>query len=229
MRVVRAREGARSASSVAAARIAELLSAAIDQRGRATFAVSGGATPEPMFGSLANLAVPWPRVDIFQVDERVVEYGDPARNWSMTERALIRPTGAHGHPMTISAQGSAETQALLRASDEATLKRHVGDPPAFDVVHLGLGADGHTASWAPGRVPELSDSLIEHVENFNGHERLTLAPRVINSARAVIWLVLGEPKRQMVERLLTGDPSIPAGAVNTDRSEVFTDLVVRGC
>lgn len=195
----------------AAARVARRLRDAARRRGAATLAVSGGGTAPPMFDALAALDVPWHLVDVWQVDERVAPDGDDARNagqlTGLAARARVRPM-----PVT-----STDLRAAARRY-AASL------PERFDVVHLGLGSDGHTASWPPGR-PEIADSdrAVELVEMFNGWPRMTLTRRVVNAARARVVLTTGASKRPMVERWLLDDRSLPISSVRRSQTWVILD------
>lgn len=213
------------AADAAARHIAGALIEAIDARGMASLALSGGSSPVPMLGFLASQQLEWSRVHVFQVDERIVPAGDEARNWTMLRALLVDEVGAVGHAMSVQPGLAAHAAALVRSSDASVMSRLAGAPPVLDVVHLGLGTDGHTASWPPGR--EIDDGVgLTEVAAFNGHDRVTLTPAVVNRARSIVWFVPGESKRHMLERLVGGDLTIPAGLVSRHQAELFTDVRV---
>jgi 6-phosphogluconolactonase len=200
---------------------------AVATRGRFAFAVSGGTTPWQMLRALANEDVPWQAVEVFQVDERVAPSGDKDRNLthlceSLLSHAPLRPEQIH--PMLVEAAdlyaGAAEYARKLISL--------AGSPPVLDLVHLGLGADGHTASLVPGDpVLEVQDADVAITGIYQGRQRMTLTYPVINRARKVLWLATGESKREMLLRLLAGDPSIPAGRVNAEHAIVMADEAAR--
>jgi 6-phosphogluconolactonase len=211
------------AAQQAAAMIAADLGAAIRERGRASVAFSGGTTPWTMLRALAGLDVAWERVDVFQVDERVAPAGDADRNATHIESTLISrvpiaPTRWHPIPVE-------EPDPTGAARNyERTLRALAGD--TLDVVHLGLGPDGHTASLVPGD-PVLgeTDRLVAATGPYQDHRRVTLTYPALNAARRIVWLTAGAGKGDMVRRLVAGDPTIPAGRVLQDRAVVVCDEV----
>lgn len=177
-----------------------------------TFAVSGGRTPGAMFGLLGGLA--WDRVGIWQVDERVAPEGDPDRNLTGLLDALPRAARGRVRPMPV-------TDPDL---EEAAERYATGLPPAFDLIHLGLGDDGHTASLVPGDpVLEVDDRDVALTGEYRGRRRMTLTYRVLEAAGLVLWLVAGEDKAPAMSGLLGADPSIPAGRVRAPRQLVVAD------
>lgn len=212
------------AAGVAARRIGALLTAAVSERGRASVAFSGGRSPWVMMGELFTLDVPWERVDILQVDERVAPDGDPLRNWTRIAPLLAssRARAARAHPMRV-ADGVEAAVADYREVIEAL------DGP-IDVVHLGLGDDGHTASLAPDdRVLDVTDAPVASTGRpFNGTERVTLTYPAIDAARHAVWLVTGAEKAAMAARMERGDPSIPAGRVHTASQVIVLDRAAAG-
>ena len=185
---------------------------AIEARGRFAFAVSGGRTPWEMFRELAAEDVDWRRVGIWQVDERVAPDGDPDRN--LTELADILPGAAHLDPMPV-------TDPDLDAAAE----RYAASlPDGFDLIHLGMGDDGHTASLVPGDpVLEVTDRDVALTAEYRGRRRMTLTYPVLDRARGVLWLIAGEDKAATLPRLLAGDRSIPAGRVAATDQLVVAD------
>jgi 6-phosphogluconolactonase len=201
---------------------AELVAAcartSVEERGRFTFAVSGGRTPWAMFAELATAEVPWESVAIYQVDERIAPDGDPDRNLTHL-RAALGAAPAEVHPMPVE-QADAEAAA---AAYGAAL------PRVFDLVHLGLGPDGHTASLVPDDpVLEVDDRPVAVTRPYQGHRRMTLTYPALARAEQLMWLVTGDDKREALGRLLTGDRSIPAGRVRAPRSVVFADAAAIG-
>ncbi len=171
--------------------------------GQFTFAVSGGTTPWAMFAELAHHDLPWASVRIYQVDERVAADGDPDRNLTHLRRSLGR-LPAVVLPMPVTAP-DLDSAAAAYASQL---------PGRFDLVHLGLGADGHMASLVPGDpVLEVADRLVAVTRPYQGHRRMTLTYPALARAEELLWLVSGADKHQALTRLLASDPSIPAGRV----------------
>jgi 6-phosphogluconolactonase len=202
-----------SLAGAAAAFLADRARAAVAAAGTFRFAVSGGRTPWEMFAELSAEDVPWPEVVIYQVDERVAPPGDPERNLGHLREALgsapaeVRPMPVEGADLAAAAAGYG-----------ASL------PSSFDVVHLGLGPDGHTASLVPGDpVLEVTDRLVALTGLYQGHRRMTLTYPGLARARQLLWLVSGDDKREALSRLLDGDRSIPAGRVEAEASLVMAD------
>jgi 6-phosphogluconolactonase len=199
-----------------ARRAAEVVAAAardaVEARGRFTFGVSGGRSPWEMFRELAAEDVAWDRVGIWQVDERVAPDGDPDRN--LTGLASIIPAEADVHPMPV-------TDADLGRAAE----RYAASlPAAFDLIHLGMGDDGHTASLVPGDpVLEVADRDVALTGEYRGRRRMTFTYPVLDRPRSVLWLIAGEDKATMLPLLLAGDPSIPAGRVAAADQLVVAD------
>jgi 6-phosphogluconolactonase len=205
-------EGALAAR--AAAWVASLARSTVASHGSFRLAVSGGRTPWAMFAALTGSEdVPWQSVDVFQVDERVAPDGDDARNLTHLRAALS------GVPATVHAM--AVNQPDLAAAASA----YAGElPDRFDLVHLGLGPDGHTASLVPGDpVLEVTDRLVGVTRPYQGHPRMTLTYPALARADQLLWLVSGTEKRDALAKLLAGDPSIPAGRVAFTRSTVMAD------
>lgn len=192
--------------------LAQRVRDAVAERGTAAIAVSGGATAPPLFEALASHDLPWEQLSVWQVDERVVPDGDPERN---AEQLEVLPTSLHAvHRMPV-------TDDDL---DGAARRYAAGLPERFDVVHLGLGDDGHTASWPPGDGAVVSSRRpVEAIGEFNGHRRMTLTPDVVNHARARLMLTVGASKADMVARWLSGDRSIPVSHVRRSGTVVFVD------
>jgi 6-phosphogluconolactonase len=210
-----------------ARRAAEIIAAeahaAVAARGSFTLAVSGGRTPWQMLRTLAVEDVPWSAVHIFQVDERVAPAGHADRNLMHIEESLLArvqlPAGRM-HAMPV--EHSDLDEAAARYAD--TLGAVVGSPPVLDVVHLGLGPDGHTASLVPGDpVLEVTDKYVVPTMIYQKRRRMTLTFPALDSARRILWIVTGADKVEMLERLRDGDPSIPAGRVRQEQAVVLAD------
>jgi 6-phosphogluconolactonase len=200
----------------------------VTARGRCALAISGGATPWRAFGALAAEDVPWDRVHLFQVDERVAPSGDPARNYLRLKEALIDRIpipAANVHPMPVEEEDLDEGARRY----EAILRQIAGTPPVLDLVQLGLGEDGHTASLFPGDATlEIVDSDVAVSGLHSGRRRMTLTFPAIDRARWILWLVTGAGKVAALARLRAGDRSIPAGRVLRSRAVLLADMATQG-
>ena len=212
----------------AAAFIAEQARAAVQLRGRFTLAVSGGRTPWQMLRELAREDVPWPHTHLFQVDERVAPAEDAARNLTHIRDNLLAAAplcAANVHAMPVEA-GDLDAAAQRYA---ATLQDIAGTPAVIDLVHLGLGGDGHTASLVPGdAVLEVGDADVALTAPYQGHRRMTLTYPLLNRARRILWLATGSVKRDMVARLRAADASIPAGRIEQAHALLLCDRAALG-
>ncbi len=217
-------ESAGAVANRAAQVIAAFAREAIEARGTFLCAVSGGRTPWAMLRALAAEPIPWLAVRVFQADERVAPAGHPDRNLthlkeSLLEHAPLRPDQILAMPV------EAEDLGQAAAEYAQTLQRECGSPPVLDLVHLGLGADGHTASLVPGDpVLDVSGQDVAATGPYQGRRRITLTYPAINRARQVLWVVTGAEKVEMLDRLLHGDPGIPAGRIKCEHSLVLADL-----
>jgi len=203
--------------------IADAAREAVAARGKFAFAVSGGRTPWRMLSALAALPMPWQETHLFQVDERVAPHGDPDRNLThIGESLLARVTlgAGHLHAMPVEAPDLAAGAARYALELEAV----AGKPPMLDLIHLGLGPDGHTASLVPNDpVLEVTGAAVALTAPYQGHPRMTLTFPVLDRARSVLWVVTGAEKGPMLSRLIKGDPRIPAGRVNGERAVIIAD------
>jgi len=212
----------------AAAIIAADARAAVTARGRFVMAVSGGHTPWLMLRALVTEDLPWPGVRVVQVDERVAPLGDPDRNLthlheSLLNHALLVPEQIHAMPV------ESPDLEMAAARYASTLRQIAGSPPMLDLVHLGLGPDGHTASLVPGDpVLNVKDADVAITGTYQGRRRMTLTYPIINRSRRLLWVVTGSEKEQMLKRLLDGDESIPAGRVRRERALVIADKAAAG-
>jgi len=199
------------AAARAAHEIAVRLAAAVDERGRAALAVSGGSTGPALLGALAAADLRWDVIGVWQVDERVAPDGDPARNANQ----LAGVPGTH-HLMPVTADDLAAAAAQYAA----------GLPDRFDVVHLGMGPDGHTASWPPDDPVIDSSKPVDLSQPYQDHVRMTLTPPVVNAATARIALITGADKAPAVARWLQGDGAgLPIARVSPDDTIVVLDAV----
>ncbi len=210
-----------AASRYAAEAVAAAGQEAVEARGEFDLALSGGKTPWAMIGLLGEMeGMPWEDAHLFQVDERVAPPGDDARNLthlvqmlSIDHQAALRPMPVTSRDLELSA---------------AEYEVHV--PERLDLVHLGLGPDGHAASLVPGdSVLEVDDRRVAMTgAPYQGHLRMTLTYPALTAARQILWLVLGEAGREPLAKLLAGDRSIPAGRVENDNMLVVCDEAAAG-
>jgi 6-phosphogluconolactonase len=213
-----------AAARAAAALIAADARAAVAARGRFIAAFSGGHTPRLMLRALADEDIPWACVHIVQVDERVAPAADPDRNLTglrqcLLEHAPLHPAQVYAMPV------EAPDLEAAAAAYAATLSSIAGSPPVLDVVHLGLGADGHTASLVPGdSALYVADDDVALTGIYHSRRRMTLTYPVINRSRRILWLITGADKAGMLGRLRNGDASIPAGLINRRQAVIFADL-----
>ena len=206
----------KAAARRAAELIAEAGAAAAAARGPFGIAMSGGRTPWAMLAILGDLEqMPWDNTELFQVDERIAAPGSEERNLthmvlglSMAHQAALRPM-----PVT------------QRDREAAAHDYESSLPERLDLVHLGLGADGHTASLVPDDpVLEVRDRRVAMtVGEYQDHRRMTLTYPALDEARRILWLVTGAEKRDALAKLLAGDDSIPAGRVRNDDMVVVAD------
>lgn len=193
---------------------AQAARAAVAARGRFSAAVSGGRTPWAMFRHLAAEDVPWAHIGLWQVDERVAPDGDPDRN--LTHLVASLPPGAT--PIVHAMPVSEEDLASAASRYEAAL------PEILDLVHLGLGGDGHTASLIPGDpVLDVEDRDVAVTGEYRGRRRMTLTYRAIARADRLLWLVTGADRARALSLLVAGDPAIPAGRIRAARSLILAD------
>lgn len=195
---------------------------------RFLLAVSGGNTPWLMLSELAQREVQWERVHIFQVDERVAPDGDPERNWTHLQQCLApcwHRLEARVHPMPVNGTDLEAGTAQYAAA----LVQIAGPRPRLDLVHLGLGADGHTASLLPNDPAlQVRNRDVAVTQPYRGYRRMTLTLPTINRARQILWLVAGADKRTALTRLLNGDTGIPAAHINEVNATVLADAAAMG-
>lgn len=200
-------------TSAAAHYVAEIAHVAITANGIFNFAVSGGKTPWSMFDKLASLDVPWENVVIYQVDERVAPLGDPARNLTYLQQSFAK--------VAVTVKAMPVTSDDL---DGGARKYGLELPDRFDLIHLGIGSDGHTASLLPGDpVLDVDDRPVALAGPYQGHLRMTLTYPALARADQILWLISGNDKAGPLSLLLRADHSIPAGRVVAAQSLVMAD------
>lgn len=212
------------AAVVAARLIATVLGIAIGRRTRASMALSGGSSPLPMLKALAREPLDWSAIHVYQVDERVVARGDSARNLGALDEILVwrGPLPRRNlHPMWVD-RADLSSAADSYGEEVASV---AGTPVILDLVHLGLGPDGHTASLFPGD-PALAvtDRPVTTTGQHNGYRRMTLTFPVLNRARNVLWFVTGKDKAGVLADLYAGGAPFPAGRVARRRAVVVADI-----
>jgi len=212
-----------AAAVMAAATLAAEIAAAVKSRGVCSIALSGGQTPWQMLEALLSQPVSWGALQVFQVDERAVPFDDERRNARRIRELLVRPGGlpaAQFHAMPVDGAELARC-----ASDYSkTLAQYAGTLPVLDVVQLGLGPDGHTASLVPDdALLDLTDAEVGVSGVYQGARRLSLTFAALNRARCILWLVTGGAKAAMLRRLVEGDATIPAGRVARAQATVIAD------
>lgn len=211
-------ESADEVAKAAATYVAQRMGALAERELPFTFALSGGKSPWLMFDELANEDVAWEKVRIFQVDERVVPEDDDLRNLKHL-RSSLHGTDAVIEPMDVNSDDL----------EAATQRYAVALPERFDLVHLGLGPDGHCASLIPGDpVLEITDRLVALSGPYQDSIRMTLTYPALARADQLLWLVTGEDKRDALAKLLQHDPSIPAGRVVASASLIIADRAAMG-
>ncbi len=212
-----------AAARRAAAFIAAKARRAVAARGSFIVAVSGGRSPWAMVRAFTDERVPWEMIHVVQVDERVAAEGHADRNLthlraSLLAHAPLRPEQIHAMPVEAPDLDAAAKQY------SQTLQEIAGSPPVLDLVHLGLGPDGHTASLVPGDpVLDVTDADVGLTGVYQGRRRMTLTFPILNRSRLVLWLVTGGEKAAMIARLQAADRSIPAGRVSQDRALILAD------
>jgi len=202
--------------------------AAVAARGRFIAAISGGRTPWLMLRALADQDVPWKELHLVQVDERVTPAKSEERNLKHLREALLdhtplRPEQVYAMPV------EAPDLDVGARSYALALQKIAGSPAVLDLVHLGLGPDGHTASLVPGDpVLEVTDRDVAATGVYQGRRRMTLTYPILNRSRRILWVVTGREKLEMLVRLHNGDTSIPAGRVCQDHALVLADSALSG-
>ena len=212
-------ESPEAAARRAAELIADVAAERIEAEGRFSLAASGGKEPWEMYRMLGELDLDWERVEVFQVDERVAPDGDPDRNLTHLLESLPDAARERVRPMPV---GDEDLDgAAARYAEQL--------PERLDLVHLGIGPDGHTASLVPGDPDlEVTDRRVAVSGEYQGHRRLTLTFPELERAGQLLWLITGEAKREPLGWLLANEGSIPAGRVESDHSVVIADTAAAG-
>lgn len=217
-----------SVARAAASMIAEKARSGVAARGRFIMAVSGGRTPWMMLRALSNQDMPWEKVHVVQVDERVAPAGHQDRNLTQLRDSLLKQVRLpvdHIYAMPVEA---VDLEAAAAQYAEK-LQEIAGSPPVLDLVHLGIGADGHTASLIPGDpVLKVAEADVALTGLYQGRRRMTLTYPILNRSRCILWLVTGSEKAGMLARLRDGDLSIPAGLVHREQANVLADRAAAG-
>jgi 6-phosphogluconolactonase len=195
-------------AAACATSVARRLRAALGRRGAATLALSGGSSTPPMLAALAAADLPWARVGVWQVDERIAPDGDADRNANQ----LGVLAGRH---------------RLMPVTDDdlsAAARRYARTlPERFDVVHLGMGDDGHTASWPPGDPVIDATTPVAVTQPYQGRRRMTLTPPVVNAATGRVVLLSGAAKAEPLAAWVDGTGDPPIARVRRTRTVVFCD------
>lgn len=214
----------------AARRIAAALAADGEKQHRVAVALSGGSTPRPVYELLAGdefrPRIPWNKIHFFWGDERLVPLDHPESNYRLAREALlarvlvprenIHPISVYMAPRQASENYEQELRHFFRTRKGV---------PSFDLILLGVGADGHTAALFPGAPPEAKPlpggkPLTGALRGPGGISRVTLTLPVLNAARRVFFLVTGEEKAAALARAVAADPGLPAGRVAPAQGEL---------
>ncbi len=192
---------ARALTAAAVARWVAACHHAVAKRGRFVVALAGGGTPLAAYRQLAERHdLPWERVVVTWGDERLVPLDHEERNERSAREALLSHVGVHDEHVL--GWGEGDDATLLARAHERRLREALGDPPRFDLVLLGLGADAHTASLFPGTRSVHAPGLATASTAPDGRARLTLTPRALSGAEEVLVLVSGADKRDALRRTL---------------------------
>jgi 6-phosphogluconolactonase len=182
------------------------LQLALTERGQFTIALAGGGTPKPLYEAIASQDLPWDKIHVFWGDERYVPADHPDSNEGMARRAWLDQVAMPStniHPMPTDEADPAVAAQKYEQQLQEFFQLQVGEFPALDVVLLGIGDDGHTASLFPHtQALTVRDRLIT-VGNKDGQPRLTFTAPLINRARAVVFLVTGANKQNALAHILT--------------------------
>jgi 6-phosphogluconolactonase len=202
----------------------QLVDQATLERGVCHISLSGGNTPKPFYRHLNQAIIPWENMEWWAGDERCVHPTDPQSNEKMIYDTLFAPTDAGVQPpYRFHTWYTGSTWQDCAANYHRRMTEILGQPAVFDLILLGLGNDGHTASLFPSS-PALEETAQNAVYNpvvLLNTERLTITYPVLKAAREIWFLISGEDKGPMVERLLEGDSSIPAGNIDNPNQKVY--------
>jgi 6-phosphogluconolactonase len=192
--------------------LAERAREAVAARGR--FSVALSKVPSALVGAFVAAGPPWGAVDVYQVDERVAVAGSADRNLTAILAAFPPDAVDSLLPMPVEAPDLEDAARLY--------EEELADP--LDVVHLGLGLDGHTASLVPGdAVLDARDRRVAVTDEHEGFRRMTLTYPALDTAREIVWLVTGEAKRDALARLVARDESMPGARISNPHQLVVAD------
>ena len=208
-------------SQAAAQEFITVANEAISERGQFLVALNGGDTPKRLFELLASSPhkIDWTRAHVFWGDERLVPASDPENNYAMAKQTLLNHVAI---PIENIHRINTDLSPAEAATDYTlTLKRFASPPlnwPRFDLVLLGMGDDGHTASLFPGSPVEVTEPVIAVTADYQGRpaNRITLTPLVLNGARKILFLISGASKAEALRRVLNGDSQVqfPAARIH---------------
>lgn len=220
---IRTFQSSNEVATEAALYIADRIRESVAKKGFFTMAVSGGRTPWQMIKELAKEELPWEKVFLFQVDERVAPDGHADRNLTQLFNSIQGTplvTRLNIFPMHVIAEDLEE--ACDQYAENIKLITETGK---LDLIHLGIGTDGHTASLIPGdAVLDVQDQAVARTSNpYQGRDRMTLTYPLINQAEKILWIITGKEKAEMLSRLISQDPTIPAGNVSQSRAIILTE------
>lgn len=220
---IRTFQSATEVAKEAAIFIADRIKENIIKKGHFTFAISGGRTPWEMIKELAKEDLPWEKVFLFQVDERIAPDAHPDRNLTQLFKAIEGTKlvlRLNIFPMRVNAEDLDEA-----CEEYVSHINRMTENGKLDLIHLGIGTDGHTASLVPNdSVLEIKEKGVALTDSeYQGRKRMTLTYPLINQAEKILWVVTGEEKAEMLDRLLHQDPSIPAGRIDQHHAIVFTE------
>jgi 6-phosphogluconolactonase len=198
-----------------ASELGDAIRAVLATNERCSLALSGGHGPGPAFRALAQMPIDFSRVDLYQVDERVAPRGHPDRNLTLIEREFLSyiegdPPAVHEMPV----DGEPDPDAYARVF-----------PPSLDVVHLGMGPDGHTASLVPNDpVLDVTDRAVAMSGPYQSYMRMTLTYPALDAAAKIFFMIDGDAKRDALQKLIAGDVSVPAARIRAPDVLVLTDI-----
>jgi 6-phosphogluconolactonase len=184
--------------------VLEQIKTAIQERGQCTIALSGGSTPKPLYEAIAAQNLPWEQLHIFWGDERYVPPTDPDSNQRMARQAWLDQVNLPAeniHPMPTGAADPAIDAQKYEQELQQFFQVSAGEFPALDIILLGIGDDGHTASLFPHtEALQVRDRLIT-VGNKDGQPRITFTAPLINQAHCVLFIVAGANKRPALAQI----------------------------
>ena len=228
MRQIRVLSDGAALAAAGAKEFATRASEAIERSGRFTVALSGGHTPKTLYGLLAAMkpALPWEKIHLFFGDERCVPWDHPDSNYRMVKEALFDPARIpeeNVHPIRTELGGPTEVAADYEGAIRAFFRSRPGSFPNIDLVYLGMGRDGHTASLFPG-TPGLEErerfAVPAFVESLQSH-RVTLTFPVLNGARHVVLLVGGDDKAETLKAVFSSENKFPVQRIQPSQGDVL--------